>query len=119
MTREQSIKQMLKVSKEWIVDQGLNRSDVLDRLLTDAGKSLFDARRHISTFPEYALRPAELLPETRPSKFRDDYRPGDMPEKLAACTDWFIRWLAYCAPQDETLRDEVLCMLTRWAEVSL
>ena len=119
LTREQSLKQMLKVSRGWIVGQGLNRGDVLDRLLPDAGRSLFEARGHINTLPEYALRPAELLLETRPSNFRDNYKPGDMPEKLAACTGWFIRWMAYCAPRDETLRDEVLGALTRWAEVSL
>jgi hypothetical protein len=118
LTREQSLKQMLKASKGWIVDQGLNRGDVLDRLLPDAGRSLFEARGHINTLPEYALRPAELLLETRPSNFRDDYKPGDMPEKLAACTGWFTRWMAYCAPRDETLRDEVLGALTRWTEVS-
>lgn len=119
LTREQSLKQMLKVSKGWIVDQGLNRGDVLDRLLPDAGRSLFEARGHINTLPEYALRPAELLLETRPSDFRDDYKPGEMPEKLAACTNWFKHWMAYCAPRDETLRDEVLGTLTRWAEESL
>ena len=119
LTREQRLKQMLKVSKQWIVDRALNRGDVLDRLLPDAAKTLFQARGRIRTFPEYVPGPAELLPLMRTSNFKEDYKPRQMPEKLAAHTDWFIRWLAYCAPRDETLQDEVLGTLTKWAEVSL
>ena len=109
---------MLKVSKKWIADRELAHADILDLLVPGVGKLLFHAQGLIGTFPESGLTPAELLPATRPPNLKQDYKPGEMPEKLAACTDWFARWMACCAPRDEELRDEFLQQVTRRAELS-
>ena len=111
LTREQSLKQMLKASKGWIVDQGLLRDEVIYSLLPDAKKWL-DLNR--GTFPEYPLRPAALLLKTRPPNFS----PAGI-EMFAACADWFKSFLAHCAPLDASLREEVVNTLIDWAKSTL
>jgi hypothetical protein len=103
LTPEQRLKQMLKVIRQWVADLNLIRPHVL-WVLPEVGKPLFQARERISTLPESPLSPAELLPATRPPNLKEDY----LPDKLEACADWLVRWLAYCAPRDEKLQDEVL-----------
>ena len=109
--REQQLKQMLKVSKGWIVDQGFLRDEVIYSLLPDAKKWL-DLNR--GTFPEYPLRPAALLLKTRPPNFS----PAGI-EMFAACADWFKSFLAHCAPLDASLREEVVNTLIDWAKSTL
>jgi hypothetical protein len=87
--------------------------------LPNAGRFLYQDQKFVSTFPEPTLSPAELLPATRPPKLDQDYKPGDKPQKVAACTGWFTMWLARCAPGDEKLQDEFLRQAMRWAEQSL
>ena len=113
--REQQLKQMLKVSKGWIVDQGFLRDQVIYGLLPDA-KKWVDLNR--GAFPEYPLRPAALLLKTRPPNL-EDYGPGSGPEMFAACTGWFESWLAHCAPLDASLREEVVNTLIDWAKATL
>jgi hypothetical protein len=109
--REQQLKQMLKVSKGWIVDQGFLRDEVIYGLLPDAKKWL-DLNR--GAFPEYPLRPAALLLKTRPPNFKQDGV-----EMLAVWADWFKSFLAHCAPLDASLREEAVNMLIDWAKATL
>ena len=109
--REEQLKQMLKTSKKWIVDQGLLRDQVIYGLLPDAKKWL-DLNRG-RAFREYPLRPAALLLKTRPPNFKENY------EMLAFCADWFKSFLAHCAPLDESLREEVVDTLIDWAKSTL
>jgi hypothetical protein len=110
--REQQLKQMLKVSKGWIVDQGFVRDQVIYDFLPDA-KRWVDLNR--GTFPEYPLRPAAILLKTRPPNFNGSAGV----ERLAACADWFKSFLAHCAPLDPSLREEVVNMLIVWAKATL
>jgi hypothetical protein len=114
LTPEQRLKQMLKVSKQWVADQAMERAYVL-WIIPEADKRLFKARELISTFPEPSLSPAELLVAMRPSEPKEHFT-SDMLEFWA---NWLVRWLAHCAPRDEKLWEEVLCKTQRWAEVSL
>lgn len=110
--RDEQLKQMLKASKKWIVDQGFLRDEVIYDLLPDAKKWL-DFNRGASA-PEYPLRPAALLLQTRPTNFKEDGV-----EMLAAWADWFKSWLVHCAPLDASLREEVVNMLIDWAKSTL
>ena len=110
--REEQLKQMLKVAKGWIVDQGLLRDEVIYDLLPDA-KKWVDLNR--GTFPEHPLRPAALLQKTRPANFNGTAGV----ERLAACADWFKSLLAHCAPLDQSLREEVVMTLIDWAKATL
>jgi hypothetical protein len=114
-SREEQLKQMLKVAKGWIVDQGLNRDrdHVIYGLLPDAKKWL-DFNRGAS-FPEYPLRPAALLLITRPPNFNESAGV----DRLAAWADWFKSFLAHCAPLDHSLREEAVNMLIVWAKATL
>ncbi len=115
--RGEQLKQMLRAAKKWIVDQGFLRDEVIYGLLPGAKKWL-DLNRGAS-FPEYPLRPAALLLKTRPPNFKEDYGPAGMPERFAACADWFKSWLAHCAPLDPSLREEVVNTLLDWAKATL
>jgi hypothetical protein len=115
--RDEQLKQMLKVAKKWIVDQGILRDEVIYDLLPNAKKWL-DLNRGAS-FPELPLRPAALLLKTRPANFKEDWGPAGMPQKLAACADWFKSFLAHCAPLDPSLREEVVDTLIDWAKATL
>jgi len=110
--REQQLKQMLKVAKGWIVDQGFVRDQVIYDFLPDA-KRWVDLNR--GTFPEYPLRPAAILLKTRPPNFNGSAGV----ERLAACADWFKSFLAHCAPLDPSLREEVVNTLIDWAKSTL
>jgi nucleoid DNA-binding protein len=113
--REEQLKQMLKVAKGWIVDQGLNRDrdHVIYGLLPDAKKWLdFNRGR---AFPEHPLRPAALLVKTRPPNFNESAGV----DRLAAWADWFKSFLAHCAPLDPSLREEAVNMLIDWANATL
>ena len=110
--REEQLKQMLKVAKGWIVDQGLLRDQVIYGLLPDA-KKWVDLNRG-RTFREYPLRPAALLLKTRPPNFK---QAGV--EMLAVWADWFKSFLAHCAPLDPSLREEAVDTLIDWAKATL
>jgi hypothetical protein len=110
--REEQLKQMLKVAKGWIVDQGLLRDEVIYSLLPDAKKWL-DFNR--GAFPEHPLRPAALLVKTRPPNFNESAGV----DRLAVCADWFKSFLADCAPLDQSLREEAVNMLIVWAKATL
>jgi nucleoid DNA-binding protein len=110
--RDEQLKQMLKVAKGWIVDQRISRDEVIYGLLPGAKKWL-DFNRH--AFPEYPLRPAVLLLETRPPNFNESAGV----DSLAAWADWFKSFLAHCAPLDHSLREEAVDMLIDWAKATL
>jgi hypothetical protein len=110
--REEQLKQMLKVARKWIVDQGLLRDEVIYGLLPDAKKWL-DFNR--GAFPEHPLRPAALLLKTRPPNFNESAGV----DRLAAWADWFKSFLADCAPLDHSLREEAVNMLIDWAKATL
>jgi hypothetical protein len=103
---------MLKAAKKWIVDQGLLRDQVIYGLLPDA-KKWVDLNRG-RAFREHPLRPAALLLKTRPPNFK---QAGV--EMLAVWADWFKSFLAHCAPQDPSLREEVVDTLIDWAKSTL
>lgn len=109
--REEQLKQMLKVAKKWIVDQGILRDEVIYGLLPDAKKWV---DRNRGAFHEYPLRPAALLLKTRPPNFK----PAGI-KMLAGWADWFKSFLAHCAPQDPSLREEVVDTLIDWAKSTL
>ena len=110
--REEQLKQMLKVAKGWIVDQGLLRDEVIYGLLPDA-KKWVDLNR--GTFPEHPLRPAALLLKTRPPNFNESAGV----EMLAGCADWLKSFLAHGAPLDPSLREEAVITLIDWAKATL
>jgi nucleoid DNA-binding protein len=112
--RDKQLKQMLKVARKWILDQGLNRDrdHVIYVLLPDA-KRWVDLNR--GTFPEHPLRPAALLLKTRPPNFNESAGV----DRLAAWADWFKSFLAHCAPLDQSLREEAVNTLIVWANLTL
>jgi len=110
--RDEQLKQMLKVAKGWIVDQGLNRDEVIYTLLPDAKKWVdFNRGR---TFREHPLRPAALLLRARPPNFNESAGV----DRLAAWADWFKSFLAHCAPLDHSLREEAVDTLIVWANAT-
>jgi nucleoid DNA-binding protein len=109
--RDEQLKQMLKVAKKWIVDQGILRDEVIYGLLPDA-KKWVDLNR--GAFRELPFRPAAILLKTRPPNFK----PAGI-KMLAGWADWFKSFLAHCAPQDPSLREEVVDTLIDWAKSTL
>ncbi len=114
LTREQRLKQMLKIFQKWVADQAMERAYVL-WIIPEANKRLFKAREYISTIPESPLSLAERLHAMKPREPKEHFT-SDM---LEFWTAWLVNWLALCAPRDEALRDEVLSKTQQWAEVSL
>jgi hypothetical protein len=112
--REQQLKQMLKVAEKWIVvDQRINRDEVIYTLLPDAKKWVdFNRGR---TFREHPLRPAALLLRARPPNFNESAGV----DRLAGWADWFKSFLAHCAPLDHSLREEAVDTLIVWAKSTL